>query len=210
MSMLLRIQDDQRFVLFNSVTRPGSFGPPGGVVKYFPPANAILEELGFQAERRGDRGADRSDLRGFVPAAKLRPFLRWFDTGAYRECAAECLLRELVEELAEVDLPSLVASVRSVAHTKVRSVVEGPHPIPGRPFRQYRRFEVYDLVTSDAAALHLVSALLDAGNGEGTPLVVVATRESILHGRHGNALIAPHAALLFGDKRVLPDIPAVR
>ncbi|WP_146108261.1 hypothetical protein V5P93_007110 [Actinokineospora auranticolor] len=213
MSVLLRIREDERFVLFHAASRPGSFGPPGGVVKYFPPAAAVLDALGFQEERPrhdGDRDTKRADLRGFLPTTCLRDFLHWFDSGAYRETAEECLERELVEELTEVDLRRLVPGVTSLDHRYVRTVSEGPHEVPGKPYRQYRRFVVHDAVAANATALRLVRELVAAGDDPGQSLVVTTGRDSIVHGRHGPVLVAPQSALLVGARRILPDVPPMR
>src|SRR5262245_40217381 len=68
---LLRIKDDDRYVLVGASTRPGFLGPPGGVVKYRGSA-ATLDRLGFHEQRTGGYRADRrDDLRGLVPARSL-------------------------------------------------------------------------------------------------------------------------------------------
>jgi hypothetical protein len=211
MSVLLRVRHDERVVLFHSPARPGSFGPPGGAVKYFAPADAILEELEFQRERTPPRsGVDQNDLRGFVPARQLQRFLRWFASGAYRESALECLVREIREELHEVGLGRLDAALDTLRCRPVREVTEGPRRVPGEGYKQYRRFQVHDLVVADAAALHLVRELVAAGESEQTPLVLATSEEQIVRGRQGNALIAPHTALLIRSERIFPDIAALR
>jgi hypothetical protein len=209
-STLLRIKDDNRYVLFHSRSRPGAFGPPGGVVKYFPPAVRVLERLGFREERGGPRAAvTKWDLRGFLPAGSLRRFVTWFDTGAYREEPAECLHRELAEELGEVGLSALDGRVRGLAFTMVRTVVEGPEAVLGKPFEQLRRFDVYDLLAADRAALALTRELIEAADDPSCPGVICATREEIAHGRHRLALIAPQSAFLIGAERMMSDLPPV-
>src|SRR5882724_5802240 len=82
-SALLRVRDEGRYVLFDTLSRPGLYSPPGGVFKYFEPAGPELERLGFReqwVETR--RELMRSDLRGFIPSRSMRGFRRWFDTGA--------------------------------------------------------------------------------------------------------------------------------
>lgn len=211
MSVLLRIKDDERYVLFHAVSRPGSCGPPGGVIKYFPPATRILDDLDFREERTEWRPElTRSDLRGFIPATRLRRFLRWFASGAYRERGVECLVRELVEELGEVGLERLIPGVESLAYTHLRTVSEGPHQVAGKAYRQFRRFDVYDVVISSSTALALVRQLIEAGANPEFPLVVCASRVSIRHGRHQDLLVAPQTAFLLGDRRIMQDIPPVR
>jgi hypothetical protein len=210
-SALLRVVDDDRYVLFASRTRPGACGPPGGVFKYFPPAAGILERLEFQQERIGvqpDRA--RWDLRGLLPAASVRAVRKWFLTGAYRETATECLRRELGEELAEVGLAHLAPQASSLAFTHVRTVVEGPHPVQGRPYWQLRRFEVYDMVTDSGDALRLRAKLAEHGRDDAYPDVVCANWDDIAHGRLGRVLIAPPSSFLVGSTRLTPDVPPLR
>jgi hypothetical protein len=210
LSALLRVKDDDRYVLFHSPFRPGVYGPPGGVLKFYPPAARILEDLGFEEERSGSHPeVMKRDLRGKLPAAALRRFLRWFDTGAYREDTAECLRRELAEEFGEVGFASFGVSVAELGFTRVRTVVEGPAEVLGKPYRQLRRFEVYDLLTADGLALRLTEQLLEIGEDPGYPDVVCATRAEIVHGRHEKVLIAPQSAFLIGTARMSADFPAV-
>lgn len=211
LSVLLRIRNNDRYILFNSLSRPGSYGPPGGVLKYFPAATGILEEFGFQQETRSLRGEVTGfDLRGLVPARSIRAFLRWFDTGAYREDAAECLRRELEEELGEIGFTGPDIDARALLFHRIRTVVEGPDPMPHRRFRQLRRFEIFDLLVPNTAALDLVRALAAAGANPDDPGVVCADRTEIAHGRSGAALLGPHCAFLLGPRRLAPDLPAVR
>ena len=210
MSVLLRIKDDENYVLFHTLTRPGCYGPPGGVIKYFPPAVGLLEGIGFQEERVGSRpDLTRCDLRGYIPAGALPRFLRWFDSGAYRENAAECLLRELTEELGEVGLDPLQPAVPSLSYTYLRTVTEGPHKVPGKAYRQFRRFEVCDIVTANSTALQLARQVLAAASDPAVPFVLCASRASVEHGRIREMLIAPHTAFLLGSQRFLSDIPPI-
>jgi hypothetical protein len=209
-SVLLRVSDDDRYVLFASPARPGTCGPPGGVIKYFPPAARILEKLGFLQERGGARpGIMKWDLRGQLPEASVRPFMRWYRTGAYREDARECLHREMAEELEEVNLAHLDSGLAKLGFTPVRTVVEGPAVVPGKPYRQLRRFEVYDLQTSGGPALRLSAKLFEIGEDPLFPDVICATRADISHGRLGQVLIAPQSAFLFGTTRLTPDVPPI-
>ncbi|PSL45974.1 hypothetical protein B0I31_1265 [Saccharothrix carnea] len=208
---LLRIRDDDRFVLFHTASRPGAYAPPGGVFKYFPPAVGLLEGLGFEAERSTSRGArTRADLRGVLPLRSFTGFRQWFASGAYREDARECLRRELTEELGEVGFPELGDRVREVALAHVRTVSEGPYPVPDEDYRQARLFEVHDLVVTDGASERLREALVALSTDPGVPTVVSATAGEIAHGRAGHALIAPHTAYLVGTRRTRADLPPVR
>lgn len=210
-SALLRVRDDDRYVLFHSPTRPGVCGPPGGVIKYFPPAAGLLDRLGFEQERIPPQAESAGwDLRGVLPSRSVRRFLAWFATGAYREHAADCLRRELAEESVEVGLGPVAENLHEVGFSHVRTVVEGPSPAPGKPYRQLRRFEVYDLVTGNGVGLRIRERLVRAGAAEEHPEVVCASRADIRHGRLGRMLIAPQSAFLMGGVRLTPDLPPVR
>lgn len=205
---LLRIKDDDGYVLFHSPNRPASYGPPGGVFKYYEPFSRWLEKLDFQ-EDRFDSQHDRMrfDLRGFLPARSVRGFLRWFHGGAYREDVSECLHRELVEELGEVGLSGLSGDVRGLSFASVRTVVEGPQPVPGKPYWQMRRFEVHDLVTASEWATRLRARIVEAARDPGAADVIRATAAEIVRGRCGRALVAPQSAFLIGSARKGPDLP---
>jgi hypothetical protein len=210
-SALLRVRDDDRYLLFHSPSRPGSFGPPGGVFKYFEPAVATLEQLRFRADRVEARGEImREDLRGFIPAASVRGFVRWFDSGAYREDSAECLHRELVEELGEIGFPDLAPEARELTFTLVSATLEGPHEVPGKPYRQLRRFEVHDLVATAGAAARLRRRLVELGRDPAVDTVRCVTGNEIAHGRSGTALIGPQSAFLVDARRIHPDLPSLR
>lgn len=207
LSVLLRVRHNNTHILFNSRSRTGSYGPPGGVLKYLPPATGILEDFGFQQETRSFRGEVTGfDLRGLVPARSAREFPRRFDTGAYREDATECLQRELNEELDENGFAGLGFDMRALRFRPVRTVIEGPAPVP-QQFRQLRRFEIFDLLVTNKIALDLVRALAAAG---ADPAAVCADRAEITHGRRGAALLVTQCAFLLGPQRLAPDLPAVR
>jgi hypothetical protein len=210
-SALLRLADDDRFVLFDAPKRPGAFGPPGGVIKFFPPAARILDGLGFQAERTGSPHHKlKADLRGTLPAGALRRFRTWFASGAYRETADECLRRELHEELAEVGVRGLGNVVSELEFTSVRTVREGPLSVPGKNYRQVRGFDIRELAMTNSAARRLSRELAEAGEDDAYPGVLLAGLDDITHGRLDRALIAPQSAFLTGPSRLAPDLPALR
>ncbi|WP_178379942.1 hypothetical protein [Cryptosporangium aurantiacum] len=204
---LLRVRDDDRFILFHSPTRPGAYGPPGGVVKLR--SSDALEAVGFRAEPRRN-SAMHGDLRGFVPGIALGDFLRWWRTGADRESAPDCLRRELVEELAEIGRPDLAPEVDDVPLTPVRSVVDGPWSVPAAPYDQLRVFEVYDLAPGDARAERFRRTLTGLADDPAEPSVIWADRTDIEYGRCGPHYITPPSAFLFGDRRIHPDLPMLR
>jgi hypothetical protein len=208
---LLRIKADDRYVLFHTPRRPGTFSPPGGVFKYFLPAERLLGEMGFREDRIDLFAEDmRFDLRGFIPAAATKDFCRWFASGAYREDTVECLRRELGEELTECGLESLVPYTRQLSFSPVRAVSVGPDAVPGRTYRQLRRFAVCELVMSDAAAQWLHAELVRAGMSDAVPSVICVTAADISYGRAAESMIAAQAAFLIGGSRIHADIPAMR
>ena len=62
-------------MLFHSPARPGAYGPPGGVFKYYEPMERWLEKLGFQE----DRFAEQRPL----PPVKPGDLLAFATAGAY-------------------------------------------------------------------------------------------------------------------------------
>ncbi|MGZ3097757.1 SMODS-associated NUDIX domain-containing protein [Streptomyces sp. H62] len=207
-AVLLRVHDEDRYVLFSSPTRPGAFGPPGGVVKYQEHGRAALERMEFEFEDRG-APAMRLDLRGYLPASRVPGFARWLHRGIDREHAAECLRRELVEELGEVGHEELAPLARDVTFRPVRRVVDGPMKVAGETYHQLRFIEVLDLVPDRPEAVELRTALLSlaaaAPDGPGAT-VVTATRKQISLGRAGVHVVLPQSAFLVGDRRFRGDI----
>lgn len=205
---LLRLQDDDRYVLVHSPVRPDAFGPPGGVVKYHPAARAALDRIGFREERRMDSRM-RSDLRGFVPRWALPRFARWLDQQDGRETSLECLRRELAEELREIGHSELASDIDRLQFVAVRHVLDGPLKAVGRPYRQLRFFDVWDLDPSTAEALRLRDALVALAADPAEDGAVCVTADEIMHGRSGRAYIAPQSAYLVGDRRFHADLPSL-
>jgi hypothetical protein len=207
---LLRVHVDSRYVLFHTTSRPGAYAPPGGVFKYYEPAVSLLDELGFQPERTGRRGVTtHSDLRSVLPGKSIRNFCGWFASGAYREDAAECLSREMAEELGEIGFHDFAAGIRDVPTVHVRTVIEGPYAVPGHAYQQLRRIEIYDLVNADGPAVRLRKQLFSLAELRKQSGVILATAAEIMHGRCGTALITPHTPYLLGSRRTSPDLPGV-
>jgi hypothetical protein len=197
---LLRVQDDDGYILFHSPLRPGHFGPPGGAIKYTPPGRTALERLGFQAEPR-TLPDQRDDLRGFIPASSLPRFARWLRSGDGRESATECLKRELREELSEVGHPELEDSLGDLVFLPVRTPIEGPRRVAGQPYHQIRFFDIYDLDCTTPAAQALRQTLLDIAGDPSDTGVIRVRREDIEWGRHRVGFILSHAAFLFGSRK---------
>ncbi|MEG3629951.1 SMODS-associated NUDIX domain-containing protein [Streptomyces poriticola] len=207
-AVLLRVHDEDRFVLFTAPTRPGAFGPPGGVVKYREPAFPALERLGFACERRNS-AAMRFDLRGFLPAARVLAFARWLQRGDGREPWTEGLRRELLEELGEVGHDELAEAARNVAFQHVRRVIDGPMQVAGESYSQIRFFEVFDLVPDRSEAAELRATLIALANDATEVSVIGATRREITLGRAGVHVVLPQSAFLIGDRRYRGDIHPV-
>ncbi|MEW1695822.1 hypothetical protein [Streptomyces sp. NPDC091278] len=106
MAALLRVNNEDRHVLFSSVTRPGAFGPPSDVVEYMTWSSATK------------RPSPSSNTSGSSPRAAPAPKCdttfaapappgggSWASSpelqrGTDREAATECLRHELVEDWA--------------------------------------------------------------------------------------------------------------
>jgi SMODS-associated NUDIX domain len=210
-SVILRVKDDDCFVLFRASSRP-SYGPPGGVFKYYPAAQNELDNLEYQDEVRpkivGERR--RLDLRGFIPGRSTAGFRRWFNTGVNRESATEALRRELAEEVAEVGHAELAANVGTLAFTYVRAVEEGPRREHGSGYLNLRRFEIYDLDTANESSLQFQRALVQLAHDDNSPRIICVDTTDISHGRSGDNLISGHSAFLFGRKRFHDPLPTIR
>ena len=202
-SALLRIEVDDSYILIRNVHRRGTFAPIGGVFKRHPESRAALDVLEFRPQAVSPEMV--GDLRGFVPRLKTGAFDAWFQSGVDRETAAECLRRELTEELHEIGLAS-VGVPAGVRFRGVRVVSEGPDPVEGHPFTQFRQFAVYELSPHDSSAHSFVRDLMDRGKDHDG--LLVASAKEILLGRSSDGRhIAHHAAYLFQTRRVMRDEP---
>jgi hypothetical protein len=211
MAALLRVKDDDRYVLFHSSYRPGSYGPPGGVFKALPSAKRFLDRIGFREHRSRSRArAMHADLRGFVRASEVATFLRWFAKNLDRESGPDCLRRELVEELNEGGHGTLAPLVAGATFTHVRTVLERPTRVPGETYRQVRRFEIYDLALADVRSQRLRAVLLALAADSSAPGIISATSGDIIDGRRGRNLLAPQSAFLFGWRRYRQDLPPTK
>jgi len=205
---LLRVKEDDRYVLIELSSRPTFFGPPGGVFKYRPDATDDLDAVGFREERYRRRHDEMvRDVRGFVPARSLVRFVRWFVSGAGRESAAECLRRELSEELqGHLDRRTSV-DVTQARFRHLRTVTEGPARVPGQSLRLLRRLEVFDLGVDDEASARVRHHLVTLGRDPAAVAFLCATSSEIMAGWCGRSPIAPHAGYLLGGKRLQVDLP---
>jgi hypothetical protein len=208
---LLRVKDDDCYVLFHHPYRPNVYGPPGGVVKYTTTARRTLDALGFIEQRSATHQATMSqDLRGFLPARRGISFLRWYAKGEHRESGTDCMRRELHEELIEAGHPELVSLTGNLNLEVVRNVFEGPRLAGARRYRTVRMFDVYDIVEDSPEAAELVRRLLALGRDEAETKIIAVSSVDIEEGRHGPYIIAPQSAFLLGTRRFSDDLPALR
>ncbi|MGY0231448.1 SMODS-associated NUDIX domain-containing protein [Longispora urticae] len=208
---LLRIKTDDCYVLFHAPFRPQTYGPPGGVFKYSSPAQSDLDRLGFLDQRVEGRQAEMAhDLRGYLKAGRSLGFMRWFDSGKGRETAAECLRRELREELAEVGHPELVPLVDRLEFDLVRPVFESPRPASGEQYKVMRYFEVHEIRKDNTEALKVIDSLVELGRAQAETQVIAVSAADIRSGRHGHFIVSPQTAFLIGDRRTHGDQPALR
>lgn len=123
--VLLRVEDhDEDILLWQAGRREGVFVPPGGVIKAHLSGQERLADLDFVYEQTSsDAFPAQRDLRGQLSYRKLRPFLKWYESGEGRETIDECMNRELDQESAEVGISSGLpfGSMRTI-----RRVLEGP------------------------------------------------------------------------------------
>lgn len=208
---ILRIKDDDCFVLFRASSRP-SFGPPGGVFKYNPAAQRELDRLEYQDEARpkivGERR--RRDLRGFIPARSMAGFTHWFKQDVDRETATEALRRELAEEVAEVGHAELAADVAALTFIRVRTVEEGPRREHRSEYFTLRRFEIYDLDITNEPSLQFQRKIVHIARDPSSPCIICVSAEDISHGRCNNDIISGHAVYLFGNKWFRDPLPPIR
>ncbi|WP_157767547.1 SMODS-associated NUDIX domain-containing protein [Actinosynnema pretiosum] len=195
-SAVLLIRAGGARVLFEQRAERGVFGPVGDVLRGHPPASDVLRGLGFRGQRWAGWGpGPLAELDGEVPARSLAELRRWFDSGAYREDAAECLRRALASTLTGLGAADLAEDVASARFAPLGVEVLGPEPVPGSPHRRLRHREHHELVCVDARAHRLRDRLLELAADPDVREVLAATEEQIARGRAGAALVAAHAAV---------------
>lgn len=203
MAVLFKFRVENRFLLLRTRLRSEAFGPPGGVIKFYPDALPTLDKMDFVAESRDS--VLYKDLRGKLPTSSLAGFLRWFGSLSSREAPTDTLRRELREELIEVGLAQLVEPFTTLDFRKVREVVEGPTLVPGQDFYQIRVLAVYEPNPSDAT-----DALAQTVSKIDNPNLSLATIDEIVKGRADNSALITHTACyLTGSKNLRPDLPAL-
>lgn len=199
MAAVLRVSDGSRLLLIKNRQRPESFGPLGGVIKFY--ASAKLEDrFEFQSQsKRSDLG---DDLRGFLPARNFYAFMKWFRSKQDRE--VESVTRELVEELREIYLDELANTIQSLPLSFVRHVHEGVQHVPGTHYYQFRYLEVYELNPTDENGRRLTQELFSAVETN-DHLLAVTHREIMRRRSRSGHLIGVHSGYLVGRKRAGPE-----
>jgi hypothetical protein len=207
-SVILRMSQRERLILIRMPRRREAFGPIGGVIKFYDAARGRLSEMGFvaQPEAGGASVPFDDDLRGFMPAASIFRFYRWFKKGIDRESVTDCLRRELREELAEIGAGHLLANVDGLRFRPLRTVKEGPMNLgPAYAYLQLRLFYVYDLVTDERSGRKFAEEIFAIGSTNKDLLVV--NSEDVVKGRTDKGLIGSHACYLLAARALRPDLP---
>jgi len=204
-SALFRILDGGHYVLVRNLHRPELFGPFGGVFKFYEGGRSRLDELLFRPQEVGYTDDMRNDLRGFLPRKNLSKMLKWFDQHCDRESAAECLSRELREELKEIRLSNLHPP-RHLEVKKVRRIEEGPEEVPARSYTQFRIFDVYDISFQDAEWLSFFKELKKISKSS-SDLILADSSDIVLGRCNDGRVIGNHCCYLIGNKRTRPEAP---
>jgi SMODS-associated NUDIX domain len=195
MAQILSIQMDNKYVLIANAKRPERVTPIGGVVHYFPSETDTLEgKIGFKHELKN--AEERYDLRGYILGKHFVPFLRWYATGSGREQNA--LAREIEEELSEIGASRVERYVRRPEFVRARDVHEGPSPIRGGEYWQYRFFEVYTLQEESAISKALAGFIRKEARK--SPNLALATTDEIRAGRLADGrIVGDSAGYLFSN-----------
>jgi|SRR2546422_3151580 len=213
-SAFLRVASGDRYVLVrnNLPPREHYFGPFGGVYKYYSPeAEPKLHDLEFKPQGDPLNTATRDmlhDLRGFIPRRNVLQVLDWYEAGANRESHGDCLTRELGEELREVRLVGRLPLAKQMRFRLIRTISEGPEPVEGHAFTQYRHLEIYDFISSEDQTKTFLDSLMDVAADH--PDLLAASAQEIRQGHASDSrLIAHHAGYLLGMTRIRREEPAL-
>lgn len=199
MASILRLEHNGKFVLIRNPNRPESFGPIGGVFKYFPSAQNVMDSFEFTYEQRktGNLEDSERDLRGKISAKHLPIFLNWFKSRSGRE-EQDCIRRELREELGEIGIDFRNINILDqTSYSLVRRIHEGPYKHATLDIPQFRYFEVYRIAIQGEAK-NVFTALSElAQNNEN---LLVARRDEIEKMRADNgSVIGGHSTYLFSS-----------
>jgi hypothetical protein len=197
---LLLARYENKFILIQNNNRPELFGPIGGVFKYYDSAQSFLDEIQFRPQAVGTPRV-HNNFRGFIPIENLNKFILWFNKEKDREI--ESLTREIREELIdELQLPANIFN-ENPKFKKIKRILEGPFPVKGRDYLQYRQLDIFECVTTDSYTRKIVEYLAITPNAK----IALVTSEEINKGRitKNKALIGSYCGFLIGNKRTGPE-----
>jgi SMODS-associated NUDIX domain len=206
MSALIKITQDDRYLLVKSNLYPEFFGPFGGVYKYDKEALERLGQLRFVPQSAQTSSGDLvGDLRGFIEAPKFLTFVTWFKSGKDREDSDYCLRRELCEELKEIGLDDLISLVGKLRFKFVRNVMTNSLTVIGQTYSQVRWFDIYELVIDDAGQKFLTTLMQVVVENQG--VISVTHREIENRRAAGKQQIAAQSMLLLEKYQESPEDP---
>ncbi|MBE0683022.1 MAG: hypothetical protein IH589_14020 [Anaerolineales bacterium] len=202
MASILSIRRENFFILVRNHHRPQTFGPIGGVYKYYPSAIEHLDKCGFQPQIR-DQDM-QNDLRGFLLGKNLPSFLEWFFSGKNREI--ESLSREIKEELQEIQLSIKPDSISDLQYDLNKTIIEGLSEVQGMDYLQFRYFGVYSLCAGNSKCDRLTERLFDEV-GKNPNIIAVTADEIIKRISRSGEIIGGQAGYLIGDTIIWQPTP---
>jgi SMODS-associated NUDIX domain len=205
-SAILRIVKGDQYLLVRNLHRPETFGPFGGVIKYYENAIPVLDHLDYRPHSIGINEDTTNDLRGFLPRKNLGKLVAWYDKREERESYSECLLRELKEEIAEAGLSKEITFPERLNFRFVRKIIEKPEYLKIISCYQYRVFEVYEIYPIQKECEDLLNKLFILAQSSRN--VIRVSQSEIIRGRANRGdLVAPHTTYFFNHKKYRPDDP---
>jgi hypothetical protein len=200
---LLKIENENKFLLIKNKLRPNLYSPIGGANRYSTSATSFLKEIDFQHDGNHSKvkvDKLKRDLRGFLPAKKLFKFIDWYSKSKDRE--ENSLHREINEEFTEIQLGKILKYTKDVEFNFLKEITEVPHSVSGKNFLQFRILRVYE-ISSDFEKLNL---LIENLKTENNPNLIWVSNDEIQQGRDENHnLIGSNTCYLIGDKKILKE-----
>lgn len=197
---LLAIRHDDRYLLIRNFNRPETFGPIGGVYKYYDTAKSFLDSVQYR-QQHTVKAREHNDLRGFIPINNLNKMIKWFDKGIDRE--VESVSREFREEIIE-DLkltnPFLKKGVPKFRFLK--KIIEEPHQIEGRDYIQYYRMDLYELLPTDIYNIELTKYLIKESKRNNNIELVTVDEIKKRRTTISKNIIGSYCGFLFSNKRI--------
>jgi hypothetical protein len=195
---------DNRYILVRNLHRPENFAPFGGIYKYSAQGENFIDKIEFKPHYLGTNDHANSDLRGFTKRKHIGSFNNWRKTGKGREDYADCIHREIKEELNEIGERY---SPSRLSLNFIRTVIEGPHYEPSVRYTSLRIFDVYDINHEHFQSHKFVERL--ANKSKSCDGIKLVTPNEIKTGRtdDGNR-VAHHANYFFASESPIPpDTP---